>query len=93
MKVNTHGIKMKGLKKSSGATQNYGFYSGKYDEIFYDKSTGEVWTVFQCSLGHNSWTEYHSKDIVKICNASTHMTMQQIADAIANRLHACPAAV
>lgn len=81
-KVNKHGMKMVGLKKASGETQNYGYYSGMYVEIFYDKADGEVWGVFQYSLGQNSWTEYHDSSIVKICNTSSHMTMQEIADAI-----------
>lgn len=85
-KLNTHGLKMVGLKKASGNTCNYGYYSGKYDEIFYDRSSGEVWTVYQYSLGQNSWTEHHDPDIIKICNASDHMTMQEIADAIAETI-------
>lgn len=80
--INTHGLKIKGLRKASGSTQNYGYYSGHYDEVFYNRKTGEVWTVYQYSLGQNSWTKYHDPNVIKICNASQHMTMQQIADAI-----------
>lgn len=81
-KVNKHGIKISGLKETSGYTENYGRYSGQYVEIFYDRSTGEVWGVYQCSLGHNSWTVYHDPDVIKVCNTSRHMTMQEIADTI-----------
>ena len=81
-KVNTYGLAIKGLKKASGCTEDYGSYSGRYVEIFYDRSTGEVWGNFQCSLGQNSWTEYHDPAVVKICNTSRHMTMQEIADEI-----------
>lgn len=81
-KVNTYGLTIKGLKKTSGYTEDYGYYSGRYVEIFYDRSTGEVWGNFQYSLGQNSWTEYHDPDVVKICNTSRHMTMQEIADEI-----------
>ena len=81
-KVNTYGLPIKGLKKASGYTEDYGSYSGRYVEIFYDRSTGEVLGNFQCSLGQNSWTEYHDPTVVKICNASRHMTMQEIADEI-----------
>lgn len=88
MKVNTYGIKMRGLKKASGCTDNYGPYSGSYVELFYDKSNGDVWGVFQHSLGQNSWTVYHSPDIVKVCNTYNHMTMQQIADSIRGTLQA-----
>lgn len=86
-KINTHGLKMTGLKAASGSTQNYGAFSPSYDEIFYNRSTGEVWTVYQHSLGHNSWTVYHDASILKICDASNHMTMQQIADAIAKTVN------
>lgn len=85
-KINTYGITIKGLKKASGETCNYGAYSAQYDEIFYDRTTGEVWTKYQVSLGQNSWTEYHDKDIMWICNTQRHMTMQEIADAIRDKL-------
>lgn len=81
--LNTHGLKIKGLKKASGETVDYGFNDGRYDEVFYDRSTGEVWTVFQCSLGQNWWTKYPDPSIIKICNATRHMTMQELADKIA----------
>ena len=44
MKINKHGLPMNGLKKASGATCDYGYYAQEYDEIFYDRSTGEIWT-------------------------------------------------
>ncbi len=81
-KLALHELNIKGLKKASGETQDYGYYDGRYVEIFYDLSTGEVWTKFQCSLGQNSWTEYHDANIIKVCNATRHMTMQELADAI-----------
>lgn len=86
MKLNTYGMKIKGLKKASGQTMDYGDSSGKYDEVFFDRSTGETWTVFQCSLGGNSWTEYRDSNVIKICNTSRHMTMQELADAIRDRV-------
>lgn len=86
MAINTYGIKMKGLKKASGCTENYGPYSGSYVELFYNKNSGDIWGTFQHSLGQNSWTVYHDPDIIKICNTSSHMTMQQIADRIRDRL-------
>lgn len=87
MKINTYGITMKGLRKASGATMDYNDDS-KYDEIFYNRETGEIWTVFQVSMGRNSWTQYDDPKIVKVCNTSRHMTMQAIADAIRDTLDA-----
>lgn len=91
MKLNTHGLKMKGIRAASGDTQDYGYYSPSYIEIFYDRSTGEIWTKYQHSLGHNWWTQYDDPDVIKICNASEHLTMQQIADLIAERVAMLPA--
>lgn len=87
MAINRHGLKINGLKSASGTTRNYGHYSGSYVEIFYDTSAGDVWGVYQYSLGQNSWTVYHDPAVVKICNTSQHMTMQDIADAIRDRLY------
>ena len=85
-KINKHGLKMTGLRKTSGMTEDHGFYSGLYVEIFYDKSDGRVWGIDQYSLGQNIWTVYEDENIVKICNASMHMTMQEIADVIKQEL-------
>ena len=82
MKINTYGLKMVGLRKASGETKNYGPCSAEYHEIFYNREDGEVWTVYQYSLGRNDYTVYHDPAIVAICTTGQHMTMQEIADAI-----------
>lgn len=85
--LNTHEIKMTGIKAAAAATKGLqGYYSGVYEELFYDRSTGEVWTKRQYSLGHNTWTEYHDKQIIKICNLDKPTTMQEIADLIKQRM-------
>ncbi len=85
--LNTYDIKMTGLKKAAGDTKDLrGYCSSEYAELFFDRATGEVWTVYQYSLGQNSWTEYDKKDVVKVCNLSEPTTMQQIADLIKERL-------
>ena len=80
-KINTHGLKMVGLRKASGDTRDY--YDARYIQISYDTKTGEILTNLHCSLGYNSWSEYHDPAVITICYASRHMTMQAIADAIA----------
>lgn len=80
-RINTYGMNIKGLRKASGETQNY-TDDTRYEEIFYNRETGEVWTKFQYSIGQCSWTQYQDPAIIKICNTSRHMTMQQIADRI-----------
>lgn len=86
MKVDKHGLKIIGLKKASGSTINWIPGSGGYTEIFYDLRIGEVWTVDQVSLGHNSWTEYRDPYVIKICETEKRMTMQEIADTIHAKL-------
>lgn len=81
--INKHGLKMHGLKAASGETRNYGYYSGHYIQISYDTDTGDVLTDYHCSLGQNSWTRYHDPAIITVATAADHMTMQEIADAIA----------
>lgn len=83
MAINKHGFVMNGLKAAAGDTKGLkGYYSGEYVELFYNRTTGEVWTRYQYSLGQNTWTEYHDRDVVKIGNISDPCTMQQIADMI-----------
>lgn len=83
-KINTHGLKINGLRRVSGETGGWPAHSGGYDEIFYNRETGDLWTVPQVSLGRNSWTVYHDPNVVKVGETAEHMTMQEIADAVAD---------
>ena len=78
MKVNTYGLKIKGLKKASGKT--YNAPDGLYFEIFYDKETEEVWTIER--QGGN-WSD----DERKIGTAYRHVTMQNIVHMIKGHAH------
>jgi phage gp46-like protein len=86
MKIDKHGLNITGLKKCSGDTRNYSERSACYNEIFYDKADGEVWADFHCSIGGNEWTEYRSKNVIRICSTAEHLTMQEIADMIRDKL-------
>lgn len=85
-KINTYGlnISLKDLRETAWATTNYpnGGYSPEYDEVFYDCESGEVWSIYQYSIGHNSYTRYHDPAIIKIGNYTHHVTQQQLMDAI-----------
>lgn len=81
--LNTYGLKMAGLKKVSSETKGLrGYYSGEYCEVFYDISTGEVWSEYQYSLGQNTWTVYDNPDVIKVGNVSAPKTMQELADMV-----------
>ena len=84
--INTYGLKMNGLRKASGNTINWTPRSGGYTQVSYDRATGEVLTNDHVSLGYTSWTEYHDPATIHVCNTSKHMTMQELADAIADRV-------
>lgn len=83
--LNLHGLNIntEDLEKVRGETCNYGKHSGMYVEIFYDCSTGEVWSLTQCDIGHNTFTRYRDKDIIKVCDTHRHMSAQALADEIA----------
>lgn len=85
MKIDTHGLKMVGLRKAAGYTENYPRESGKYVQISYDKSTGEVLTTYHVSLGNNSWTEY-DENVILVCFTRHHLSMQMLADLIAAKV-------
>lgn len=80
--LNKHGLLIEGIKQASSNTINWAKSSNSYTEIFYDKVTGDVWTVDQVSSEHNTWEEYLDDDVIKICETEKHLTMQEIADMI-----------
>ena len=81
--VDKHGLKMIGLKAVASDTKWAMLgRSGCYLELFYNKKTGRVWTIEQCSLGHNTWTVYEDKAVIKIGNIESRLSMQKIADTI-----------
>lgn len=86
MKIDTHGLKMIGLRKASGYTENYPAASGKYVQISYDTETGEILVSYHVSLGQNSWKEYNNVNVILVCFTRHHLSMQTIADLIAAKV-------
>lgn len=80
-KVNTHGMKMHGLKAAAGETRDVYPYAGHYVQISYDTDTGDIYAHWHIDV--NSWIHYDNPAIFTAVRAMTHMTMQEIADAIA----------
>lgn len=79
--INKQGLKMRGLKKASGETIDWGT-SGWYTQISYDTETGDIYTNDHCG---ESWSAY-PPGVITVCYTDRHMTMQQIADAIAESM-------
>ena len=83
-KINTHGIKMIGLKKASGNTFDYGPY-GNEVFIYYNKDTGEVTTRERTyeNARQYDWYCEQSTNTIFITSTVYHYTMQYIANIIA----------
>lgn len=86
MEINTHGrkINLETLANASDSTKDLGSRTGEYMEIFYDKSTGDVWGKYHWD--REEWTVYHDEDVTKVGLATRYKTQQQIADMIDNTL-------
>ena len=80
MIINRYGLPMHGLRKAAGATSEE--RRGAYTQVLYDRGTGEIWTRWHPSV--NSWTQYDDTNIITVCKASRHITMQELADDIAD---------
>lgn len=86
MKIDTHGLKMIGLRKASGFTENFNFASGQYVQVNYNKATGEVLTTSHISRSDNSHKEYDDENIILVCFTRHHIKMQMLASLIAARV-------
>lgn len=86
MKIDTHGLKMVGLRKASGFTENFNFASGRYVQVNYNKATGEVLTTSHVSRSDNSHKEYDDENIILVCFTRHHIKMQMLADLIAAKV-------
>ncbi len=86
MEINAHGrkINMETLANASDSTKGLGSRTGEYVEIFYDKSTGDVWCKYHWD--REEWTVYHDEDVTKVGLAIRFKSQQQIADMIARTL-------
>ena len=83
MAINTHGLKMTGLKKAASATKNLkGIYDPFYVELFYNTESGEIICNEQYDLGHNAYTVYDNEKIIGWGNICYPATMQEIANAV-----------
>lgn len=62
-------LKIKGLKKAIGEYKRYnagGYYSPEYGRLMFDIESGELWTDYFYSIGHNEWNQYHSESIINL---------------------------
>lgn len=80
--LNTHGLKMVGLKKAVGEMVNWSDQRVN-NVLYYDRNTGDI----MCRTHtQNSWDKWHDPAIICVARTPDRMTMPQIADAIAQRV-------
>lgn len=80
-RVNTHGLTIKGLKETSGATCKC--VGDSYFQIVYNLTEKRVSACYNWTS--NEWQEFKS-DILVVCSTTEHMTMQEIADRVKSAL-------
>ena len=83
-KVDRHGLVMKGLRKAAGRTiRETARWAQMYIQIDYNIITGEVLT--HCHFFGNYY-DYQNSNILCICHTDVPLTMQEIADSIAQEV-------
>ena len=82
-RVNTHGLTIKGLKETSGATCKC--VGDSYFQIVYDMDSK---LVFQCyNWTRNEWQEFKSSTMLVVGTTTGHLTMQEIADMVGQSIN------
>ncbi len=85
--IKINGMKITGLRKAVSEYNRYnadGYYSPEYGELMFDTETGELWTDYFYSLGHNTWKEYHDPAVINIGRAiDDYITMESVKRYIA----------
>lgn len=71
-------MKIKGIKKASGYTENYAPYSNQRVDLFIDLDSGEVWGEY--IYGDNTWKQFHNPAIRRFASTKKHMTMKEIRE-------------
>lgn len=83
MKVNTHGLKMTGIRKVSRETKELAAWgAGCYNlSLYYDINQGYLWTIVE-----GICDEDLGDGLYKIANLWDYFNMQEIADMVYYRL-------
>lgn len=90
MKTTKRTINSKAYKVESGlardirsADDGRGAYSSTYVQVNLDKLRGEIWGDLHCSIGQNSWIEYHRPNIFVLgLYADKNFKLSDLSDAL-----------
>ena len=82
--LNTYSLKIKGIKKAASEMENTEKrMDGSYNQVNYNRKTGEVWVDFCLQ---NNWVKYNDTNIMTVGNYHRKLTMQELADEIKNAI-------
>ena len=81
--LDRHGLKIKGIRKAASDTFDLENSNRGWNEIIYNTRTGEVRVEFRTSI---SWNTADDPDDIFVGKTCFKMTMQNIADAIADAI-------
>lgn len=85
MKVNKHDITMVGIRKVCSSLQGLGYRRGEVEDIYYDRSTGKVSSLYSATGDLGRYRPYFDDaDIIPVASVSKPHTMQWIADHVAD---------
>lgn len=74
--------KFKGIKKAVSEIKDCRQNCGMYYEVFYDTKEDEVFAKVQVDFGHTWNTVYEDKNIVKIGNFDSYVSMAELKSLI-----------
>lgn len=75
-------LKIKGLKKAASDSKKAIRENCTYLQLNYVKSEKRCFTDFLCSIGYNSWIQYHDNDYINCGFIKEKMTMKEIKEMI-----------
>lgn len=85
MAINTYGlnIDLDSFAKASADSVDC-IHPGHYNQLVYDRRTGNVWTRYICSDGH--WVVDRDPDVITVCSFVQHRSEQWLVDQIRDAL-------
>ncbi len=78
--------KYKYLVRAIAEMPKHDRHNGYYVEVFYNLETDEVYNHVHVSLGHNSWTQYHDENVIRIGNFDQKVTKAHLKELIKERI-------
>lgn len=81
-------MKLTGIKNIVSEAKNNLGKNNLYLQINVDKETGKVWSDLHCSIGQNSWPQYHDSNVLNCGNISAqNITMAEVKAMVERKIN------